>query len=150
MVVEKALLRTLVPPVVLATGTGLVVALMITLSGSPDGRPGSVRVSTHGLLIVSVGGQDGGLYPGATEIRIVRLTNPNDVEIEVTSVGAVAEHPAGCLTTVAQVQPLGEPVRVPPNGSRDVTVTVRLAATVQRACRNLRFPLAYSATTRKP
>jgi hypothetical protein len=155
MTAAKAL-RVLAPPVVLAACTGLMVALMIALADpAPDGRPVDVLVrSAQGLLIA----ESAGLYPGTTQTQVLRLTNPNDVEISVHALTAVAGNPidrhgrpvTGCLPVIAQVEPLGEPVRIPPSGSHDVTITVRLAATVQRACKQVRFPLFYSGAASRP
>lgn len=154
MVAARAL-HALAPPLMLAAGTGLVVALMVGLSGSHgEGSTGGVRVkSQHSLLIAEVDGQDAGITPGTIEARSVRLTNPNDSEVQVRGITAATGTPvdrhgrpvAGCLPTVAQVQAIGAPVRVPPNSTRHIAISVRLAATVQRACKRLEFPLVYAA-----
>jgi len=147
-------LRVLGPPVVLAAGTGLLVALMVTLSGSYPDRParGLLVTAMSGTLVT---GEDVGLLPGTLERRTVRLTNLHEVDIRVSGIGATASDPidalgrpvTGCVPTVALVQPLASAVTVPARGTVQVELTVRLAATVQRECRPLRFQITYSAKT---
>lgn len=146
-------LRVLVPPVVLAAGTGLLIALMITLSGPPVNRPaaGVLAMATSGPLVT---GEDAGLLPGTVERRTVRLTNLREVDVQVSGVDAMASDPidalgrpvTGCVPTVALVQPLASAITVPAHGAVEVDLTVKLAATVQRECRSLRFQLTYSVT----
>jgi hypothetical protein len=147
-------LRALAPSVALAAGTGLLIALMITLSGSPVDRPagGVLVTATIGTLIA---GEDIGMVPGTVERRTVRLTNLHDTDMRVGRIGARASDPVdalgrpvtGCIPTVALVQPLESAITVPAHGTVEADLTVRLATTVQNECRFLRFRLAYSANT---
>src|SRR5215470_4228239 len=85
-------LRVLVPPVALAAGTGLVVALMITLWGPNADRParGVFVTAMSGTLVT---GADAGLLPGTTARRTVRLTNPHEVDVRVSGINATAGGP---------------------------------------------------------
>jgi hypothetical protein len=147
-------LRVLVPPVALAVGTGLLIALMITVAGPYADR------SARGVLVTAMSGtlitaQDVGMFPGTVERRAVRLTNLYEVDTRVSEIKATASDPVdalgrpvtGCIPTVALVQPLASAITVPARGALEVELTVRLATTVQRDCRALRFPLTYSAET---
>lgn len=145
-------LRVLVPPVALAAGTGLLVALMITLSGPYADRPAR-GVLVTGISSTLITGEAVGMLPGTVERRTVLLTNLHEVDIRLSGIKATASDPVdalgqlvtGCIPVVALVQPLASVVTVPARGSLEVELTVRLAATVQRECRSLRFPLTYSA-----
>lgn len=147
-------LRALTPPVALAAGTGLLIALMITLSGPPADpiASGVLVTATIGTLIA---GEDIGMVPGAVERRTVRLTNLHDIDMRVRGIGATASDPVdvlgrsvtGCIPTVALIQPLESAIIVPAQGIAEVDLTIRLAMTVQHECRLLRFRLIYSANT---
>jgi hypothetical protein len=143
--------RVLVPPVLLAVGAGVAVALMITLVGSPADRSGIGVVVQDGTLVTGMGP---GLVPATTERRTVRLTNTRDSRVTVVAIRAFTSDPVdalgqpivACLPVVALVKSLAAPVVVPAGGTTDVEITIRLAATVQAQCRGLRFPLTYAVT----
>lgn len=146
--------RVLVPPVLLALSSGLVVALMIILAGVPAERRGvDVAVLIESGTLVS--GARTGIMPGTTERRTVRLSNTLDGDVVVTGVIALTSDPVDdlgralvdCLPVVALVEPLVEPLTVPAGGTLDAELLIRLAITVQAECRDLRFPLTYSART---
>ncbi|GAA3462224.1 hypothetical protein ACFFSW_13635 [Saccharothrix longispora] len=92
------------------------------------------------------------LTPGSEGARLVRLSNPNGVDIVVLTLQAqpglpldearnhVPECPSGVLTVV----PMGEPVTIPPAGAVEVEMVVQIAHDVPDACRDLVFPLTYS------
>jgi hypothetical protein len=144
-------LRVLVPPVVLAAGTGLLIASMIALAGPPAGRPAR-GVLVTGMSGTLIRGADAGQLPGTVERRTVRLTNLREFDTKVSGIDATASDPVdalgrpvtGCIPTVALVQPLASAVAVPARETVEIDLTVRLATTVQRECRALRFQLTYS------
>jgi hypothetical protein len=148
-----SVLRTLAPPLALAAGTGLMMALMIALSGTSPQPAVGILVAADGGAVITGGVT--GLLPATTQRRRVWLTNLRDSEVRIVAVKAMAGEPVdadgrpvtGCLPTVALVRPLPAALTVPAHGTIEVELTVRLAATVQAQCRRLRFPLDYSATT---
>ncbi|MFE2753215.1 hypothetical protein ACFXGA_14590 [Actinosynnema sp. NPDC059335] len=92
------------------------------------------------------------LTPGSEGARLVRLSNPNSVEIVVLTLQAQPGEPLdeagnpvpGCPAGVLAVAPMAEPVTIPPAGSVDVEMVVRIAHDVPDACTDLVFPLTYS------
>ncbi len=92
------------------------------------------------------------LTPGSEGARLVRLSNPNDVEIVVLVLEALPGQPLdaahnnvpGCPSSVLTVAPMAEPVVIPPAGAVDVEMVVRIAHDVPDACTDLVFPLTYS------
>jgi hypothetical protein len=147
-------LRVLAPPVALAAATGLLTALMTTLLGPyPDRQDGGVLVTAMSGPLVT--GEDTGLLPGTVQRRTVRLTNLREVDVRIGGIGATTSSPvdalgqpvSGCVPTVALVQPLATAITVPALGAFEIELTIRLAPTVQRECRSLRFPVAYSVQT---
>ncbi|MFC6089172.1 hypothetical protein [Saccharothrix lopnurensis] len=92
------------------------------------------------------------LTPGGEGARLVRLSNPNTVDIVVLSLEAEPGQPLdeaqnrvpGCPSGVLTVVPMPEPVLIPPAGSVDVEMVVQIAHDVPDACTDLVFPLTYS------
>lgn len=99
-----------------------------------------------------------GLYPGGTQVRHVRVSNHNAVDIRVTSVTAMVRppidssgHPAsGCPASSLLIEPLGAPVLVQAHAATDLALVARLAADAPDACKNVHFPLSYSGTASQP
>ena len=143
-------LRVLAPPVILAAVTGVAVAAMATV-GAPPPTSG-VAVTVQGGALVT--GPEAGMVPGTAGPLTVHLTNTGGSTVSVTAIGALAGDPVDdlgrpivhCLPVVAIVSPLPEPVTVPAGATVSAELTVRLSATVQRACRDLSFPLGFSVT----
>ncbi|ACU39281.1 hypothetical protein KCV87_28135 [Actinosynnema pretiosum subsp. pretiosum] len=102
--------------------------------------------------IDDVSGASVELTPGAQGSRTVRLSNPNDVDIMVMSLQAEPGDPVdegrnpvdGCGSDVLTVDPMDQPVIIPPEGSVDVAMVVRIAGDIPPACQDLVFPLTYS------
>jgi hypothetical protein len=92
------------------------------------------------------------LTPGGEGFRLVRLSNPNSVDIVVLTLQAVPGQPLDethnrvpdCPTGVLTVVPMPEPVAIPPAGSVEVEMVVQIAHDVPDVCKDLVFPLTYS------
>ncbi|QFZ22346.1 hypothetical protein [Saccharothrix syringae] len=92
------------------------------------------------------------LTPGSEGVRLVRLSNPNAVDIVVLTLQAVPGQPLDeahnrvpdCPTGVLTVAPMAEPVVIPPAGAVDVRMVVQIAHDVPAACKDSVFPLTYS------
>ncbi|GGP50948.1 hypothetical protein [Saccharothrix coeruleofusca] len=92
------------------------------------------------------------LTPGSEGARKVRLSNPNSVDIMVLTLQAVPGQPVDaahnrvpdCPSGVLTVAPMAQPVIIPPAGSVEVEMVVRIAHDVPDACEDLVFPLTYS------
>jgi hypothetical protein len=92
------------------------------------------------------------LTPGSEGARVVRLSNPNNVDIVVLTLKAEPGPPLdearnevpGCPPSVLTVVPLAEPVTIPPSGAVEVEMVVQIAFDVPSACTDLVFPLTYS------
>lgn len=144
------------------TATGAVLAL--ALLGDASGTVGAVPTSATGnspnkaFDITDTPGRSAVLYPGARTVRWIRLSNPANFAISVTTVTATVGTPRtahgtparNCPASSVTVGALGVPVTVPPNGSIDTTLPIRMAAGVSDDCKNLTFPLTYSGTATKP
>jgi hypothetical protein len=117
-----------------------------------------VPATPHQFGIVDTPGHSTALYPGASQPRWVRLTNPNNFDILVTALTATAGTPTDargrtvrdCPALDLTVAPLSAAVRVRANSYADTALTARLAPTAPDACKNLNFPLTYSGTATKP
>ena len=97
------------------------------------------------------------LYPGLAPTPIpVRVTNPNDVPIEVTAISvAVGEAPAECSAANFELTPAGlspqAPLLVPANGSAELPSGELEAPAIrmldlpfeQDACRGAEIPLVF-------
>ncbi|MEU4763263.1 hypothetical protein AB0H12_08400 [Actinosynnema sp. NPDC023794] len=92
------------------------------------------------------------LTPGSEGFRLVRLSNPNTVDIVVLTLEAEPGQPLDaarnrvpdCPSAVLTVVPMAEPVTIPPAGEVEVEMVVRIAHDVPSACKDLVFPLTYS------
>lgn len=92
------------------------------------------------------------LTAGSEGFRLVRLSNPNTVDIVVLTLQAEPGEPLdearnpvpGCPSEVLTVVPMPEPVIIPPAGSVDVEMVVQIAHDLPAACTDLVFPLTYS------
>ncbi|MDT7785901.1 MAG: hypothetical protein QOF58_4320 [Pseudonocardiales bacterium] len=92
-----------------------------------------------------------GLVPGGTVTRKIRVTNPNNQAILVTSLTTSVGRPStSCPANAVTVAPPAVPFVIAKNASADVPLTVRMVASAPNACRNLTFPLTYSGTAIKP
>jgi hypothetical protein len=144
---------------ILAVGAAVVAAMHLTwpepetpamayaVSG---GEAGVAELQTFEINDISGGAVE--LTPGSEGVRLVRLTNPNSVEIVVLTLQAVPGQPldeahnrvSDCPTGVLTVVPMPDPVAIPPAGSVEVEMVVQIAHDVPAACKDLVFPLTYS------
>ncbi|KOV82042.1 hypothetical protein [Nocardia sp. NRRL S-836] len=123
-----------------------VLAALLVLAPLPSAAESPGKAFT----IADVGAATG-LVPGGTVTRKVRVTNPTNVDILVTRLDAAVGRPSSrCPATAVTVTAPATPVLVAKNGSADVPLTVRMAASAPDACKNLTFPLTYSGTATKP
>ncbi|GDY32256.1 hypothetical protein [Gandjariella thermophila] len=94
------------------------------------------------------------LRPGSTQRQWVRLTNPNDVPIEVSSLSATVGQPvdrsgkpmARCSADAVTVTPLQTPVSVPAHGQTDTTLNVRMSPNTPKDCEGANYPLSYTGS----
>jgi hypothetical protein len=94
------------------------------------------------------------LRPGATQPQWVRLTNPNDVAIQVSTLSAAVGQPvdrsgrpmARCSAGAVTVTPLPVSVTVPPHGQVDTTLSVRMAPNTPAECQGASYPLSYTGS----
>lgn len=144
---------------ILAVGAAVVVAMHLTWP-EPElpAMAYSVRNAEAGVAdlepfgINDISGAPVELTPGSEGARLVRLSNPNDVDIVVLTLQAEPGQPLDeahnrvpeCPSAVLSVVPMAEPVTIPPAGSVDVEMVVRIAHDVPAACQDLVFPLTYS------
>lgn len=144
---------------ILAVGAAVVAAMHLTwpepeapamayaVSG---GEAGVAELQTFEINDISGAAVE--LTPGSEGVRLVRLTNPNSVEIVVLTLQAVPGQPldeahnrvSDCPTGVLTVVPMPDPVAIPPAGSVEVEMVVQIAHDVPAACEDLVFPLTYS------
>ena len=125
--------------------------------GSGSGQAGSTDQSA-----IKISGSVSGLTPGHAKLIRLRLTNPNDVLVFVTSLTvtpAADSTPAGCksagnLEIFASDISDADPLPIPAGASVTLTsaprapeiMLVNLAHVNQNVCRNKSFTLTYSAS----
>ncbi|MFD1148461.1 hypothetical protein [Saccharothrix hoggarensis] len=144
---------------ILGVGAAVVAAMHLTWP-EPDypamaysvsgGEAGVADIEPFGIDDISGGAVE--LTPGSEGARLVRLSNPNTVDIVVLTLQAVPGQPLDeaqnrvpeCPSGVLTVEPMPEPVTIPPAGSVDVEMVVQIAHDVPDACKDLVFPLTYS------
>ncbi|WP_246019184.1 hypothetical protein [Saccharothrix australiensis] len=115
-----------------------------------NGEAGVADLQPFGIDDVSGGPVE--LAPGSEGSRLVRLSNPNSVDIVVLTLQAVPGQPLdaahnrvpGCPAGVLTVVPMAEPVTIPPSGAVEVEMVVQIAHDVPDACQDSVFPLTYS------
>ncbi|MFE9749344.1 hypothetical protein ACFYOT_30910 [Saccharothrix saharensis] len=142
---------------ILGVGAAVVAAMHLTWP-EPELPVMAYSVSGGGVTelqafeITDVSGGAVELTPGSEGARVVRLSNPNSVEIVVLTLEAEPGQPldaaqnqvSGCPRGVLTVVPMAEPVAIPPSGAVEVEMVVRIAHDVPNACTDLVFPLTYS------
>ncbi|GLZ36062.1 hypothetical protein Lesp02_82490 [Lentzea sp. NBRC 105346] len=92
------------------------------------------------------------LRPGKEGARLVRLSNPNSVDIIVKQLSAVPGQPVDaaqnrvpeCPSGVLSVETVTEPLIIPKGESVEVKMVVRVSNDVPLECTDLVFPLTYS------
>ncbi|MEU4741193.1 hypothetical protein AB0G02_12120 [Actinosynnema sp. NPDC023658] len=122
-------------------------AMAYSVSG---GEAGVIGLEPFEIDDVSGGAVE--LTPGSEGARLVRLSNPNNVDIVVLTLEAQAGQPLDeaqnrvpeCPSGVLTVVPMAEPVAIPPAGSVEVEMVVQIAHDVPSACTDAVFPLTYS------
>ncbi|XVV01796.1 hypothetical protein ACQPW3_31040 [Actinosynnema sp. CA-248983] len=115
-----------------------------------NGEPGVADLKPFEINDVS--GAPVELTPGGVGSRLVRLSNPNSVDIVVVTLQAVPGQPldeahnrvVDCPSGVLSVRPMAEPVSIPPAGAVEVEMVVQISSDVPDACKDSVFPLTYS------
>ncbi|RKT73493.1 hypothetical protein DFJ66_6827 [Saccharothrix variisporea] len=115
-----------------------------------NGEPGVSDLKPFEINDVS--GAPVELTPGGVGSRLVRLSNPNSVDIVVMTLQAVPGQPLDaahnrvpdCPSGVLSVRPMAEPVSIPPAGAVEVEMVVQISPDVPDACQDSVFPLTYS------
>ncbi|WP_309117607.1 hypothetical protein [Saccharothrix sp.] len=115
-----------------------------------NGEPGVADLKPFEINDVS--GAPVELTPGGVGSRLVRLSNPNSVDIVVMTLQAVPGQPldeahnrvVDCPSGVLSVRPMAEPVTIPPAGVVEVEMVVQISPDVPEACKDSVFPLTYS------
>jgi hypothetical protein len=148
--------------VVAYAAVGIAAAVLLAVQhGTPTravAQGTGVPATPHRFGIADTPGRGTALYPGASQPRWVRLTNPNNFDILVTALTATAGPPTdargrtvrACPAHDLTVAPLRAAVRVRAGSHADTALTAHLAPTAPDACKNLTFPLTYSGTATKP
>lgn len=120
-------------------------------TGDTTGAPGT------GFVVTELDTTPGAWPPGASQLRWVRITNPNVEDIVVTRLTATVGVPherAGakdmCLPSDLIVEPLARPVPVPANGWADIALVARLSDIAPVSCLNAPFPLTYAGVASTP
>ncbi|MBW4719858.1 hypothetical protein [Saccharothrix obliqua] len=144
---------------ILGVGAAVVAAMHLTWP-EPQLPPMAYAVSNgeagvadlEPFVIDDISGAPVELTPGAEGARLVRLSNPNHVDIVVITLQAVPGQPQDaahnrvpdCPSGVLTVVPMERPVTIPPEGSVEVEMVVRISPDVPDACQDSVFPLTYS------
>ena len=142
---------------ILGVGAAVVAAMHLTwpepeLPAMAYSVSGGEVTELQAFEITDVSGGAVELTPGSEGARVVRLSNPNSVEIVVLTLQAEPGQPLdaaqnkvpGCPSGVLTVVPMAEPVTIPPAGAVEVEMRVQIAHDVPGACTDLVFPLTYS------
>ncbi len=142
---------------ILGVGAAVVTAMHLTwpepeLPAMAYSVSGGEVTDLRAFEINDISGAAVELTPGSEGARLVRLSNPNTVDIVVLTLEAEPGQPLDaarnrvpdCPADVLTVVPMAEPVTIPPSGSVDVEMVVHIAHDVPAACTDLVFPLTYS------
>jgi hypothetical protein len=141
-----------VTPIVVDNGAGSTGSELAAGSATAAGS-GTARAAVS-FGVTDAPGHAMSLRPGTTGRQWVRLTNPNDVPIEVSALSAVVGQPvdrsgrplAGCSANAITVAPLPTPVSVPPHGHADTTLSVHMAPNTPTDCQGANYPLSYTGS----
>jgi hypothetical protein len=114
---------------------------------APHGHvPAPPPAPSHPTATFTLSGSVTGLYPGATRDLTVRITNPGNVALRVTSVRVtVRDASAACRASNLVAWSYSGRAYVARHGTASVTVPVRMVPTALDACQNATFPLVFHA-----
>lgn len=138
--------RSLVPAVAVLTALG------IACAAPPEGPPplrGAVSPSGEARPIagLTARGHATGLYPGARLRMRVRIRNPYDHAVRITSLKTrVGRGAPGCRGSWVRVRKLRREAVIPALASRRVRLRVRMRRGAPDACQGARFPLRFRMT----
>lgn len=155
--------RLILPAVVLIGSAGVALAAVNLAGDAAHGSKASVKVqspakSDEQTVLVSskpkddgstpksflISGNVGGLSPGVAGSLYLRITNPNNSDISVRSLGVqVARASANCPASAVRVGGFTGPVFVPGRGTAQIVLPITLAASAPDSCQAARWPLAY-------
>jgi hypothetical protein len=111
------------------------------------GRGETVEV-TDGRHFFYISGSVEGLYPGLSTELPLEVQNPNDSDIQVSSIGvrARSSNRPGCPATNVDlvVHPYsGPPFLVPAHQTVDISVPIEMPASVRNACQGAKFRIQF-------
>ena len=158
----RALIRHAVA--VLAAGAVLLAVAQVRLgAGAPGGialvgagaaavsDPGAAPLMTGSSSRFSISGNVAGLYPGASLLLVLTISNPQQFAIVVNSITTSVGSPsASCSAANLSVSSFLGSLAVPAQGTATVTVTATMPHSAPNACQGAVFPLQYSGTAVKP
>lgn len=112
-------------------------ALALVAAAMPTASRGGERFAISGSVAQ--------LYPGARIPLTLRVRNPNDRRIRVTSLTVEVEDASQtCNASNLHVSRYRWPFRVRSGDTRTIELWATLSDAAPRACRGARFPLTYS------
>jgi hypothetical protein len=92
-----------------------------------------------------------GLVPGANGNLVLKVSNPNNFQIEVTSITVAAGNAsAQCTASNLVTTGFSGSLLVPANGTVNRAVPIKLKPTAGDGCKNASFPLTYGGNAVKP
>jgi hypothetical protein len=151
--------RSVVIVAVMAAMTVAGLSFAAWLSGG-SGSAYSGATTAQDLTTVDVSATTSAtLYPGATGDAKIRISNPNDYPVRITTVskdaGAIvadAGHSAGCqITGVAFADQSGLTIDVPANGEQEATLSaaVTMSNASENGCQGATFeiPVTFSGAS---
>jgi hypothetical protein len=136
---------------VLLTTAALIVAVLAPdataaplIGAGTSGAPGT---RAHSF---SIAGTVGGLFPGNTSALKLKVSNPQTVAIEVTSLTTtVGDAAIGCAAANVTVSAFSGHLVVPAGKARKATVFVTLVHSAPDACQGAQFPFTYHGLATK-
>lgn len=116
-------------------------------SPSPHGHTTTpTRPPDNPAHTFTLSGQVAGLYPGGTRDLTVRITNPGNIALRVTTVQVtVRDASSVCRASNLVASSYSGRAYVGKHATVSVTVPVRMVRTAPDACQNATFPLVFHA-----
>ncbi len=126
-----------------ATATALV-------GGGTSGAQAQARALGMGIHSFSIAGSVGSLFPGDTTVLKLKVSNPETVAIDVTSITTtVGDASVGCAAANVTVTAFSGDLVVPAGMVRKATVLVTMVHSAPDACQGAVFPFTYHGLATK-
>ena len=139
--------RVALPPKETTAGAKVLGKEQVKGSGSSRQQP---PPSTSGTQTFSISGAVEGLTPGGTSNLPLRITNPHNFSIFVTTIRVTVGPAAnGCAPSNVVASQYNGRLEVQKKASAPLTLTVRMVRDPASACAGATFPLTYSGTAVK-